>query len=275
MAYKCEMLAASMNPCGVPLYTLLLTYPRCMHAEALTHRTQSRSSASSRAIPTARMISMLEADPYYPIRWGRNQAGMQAKDESLDQYDEAQARAIWNNMMRTCIDGVQRLNELGLHKQWANRPLEWFSWITVVLSATDFSNFLALRDHPAAMPEFQFVAHNIKELIASTEPRQLKAGEWHMPFIDDYDALIAAGYEHNDIVKISAGRCARVSYLNHDNVRAPKDDIALAERLAGQVPGHWSPFEHVAMAQNTRDRNRNFRGFTQLRAILEQSSVEV
>jgi hypothetical protein len=96
-----------------------------------------------------------------------------------------------------------------------------------------------------------------------------------MPFIDDYDALIAAGHEHNEIVKISAGRCARVSYLNHDNVRAPKDDIALAERLAGQNPGHWSPFEHVAMAQNDRERNRNFRGFTQLRAVLEQSSVEV
>lgn len=275
MAYRCEMLAASMNPCEVPLYSILLTYPRVMHAELLTHRVLSKNSASSRAIPTAKMISMLEVDPYYPIRWGKNQSGMQAQDENLDEIAEAEARAIWNNMMRVCISGVQRLNGLGLHKQWANRPLEWFSWITVVLSATDFSNFFALRDHHMAMPEFQFVAHGIKELIESTEPRQLKSGEWHMPFMDDYAALAAAGHDHNTIVKISAGRCARVSYLNHDNVRDPKDDIALAERLAGQNPGHWSPFEHVAMAQNNRDRDRNFRGFTQLRAILEQSSVEL
>jgi len=274
MAYRCELLTASVNPCGVPLYSILLTYPRVMHAELLTHRMFSKNSASSRAIPTAKMISLLEADPYYPIRWGKNQSGMQAKDENLDQYEEAQARAIWNNMMRVCIDGVRRLNELGLHKQWANRPLEWFSWITVVLSATDFSNFFGLRDHPAAMPEFQFVAHGIKELIASTEPKQLHCGDWHMPFTDDYADLVAAGYEHNDIVKISAGRCARVSYLNHNGTRDPKDDIALADRLAGQNPGHWSPFEHVAMAQNDRERCRNFRGFTQLRAFLEQSSVE-
>lgn len=273
MAYKCEMLAASVNPCGVPLYSLLLTYPRVMHAELLTHRMFSKNAASSRAIPTAKMISMLEADPYYPIRWGKNQSGMQAKDENLDQYDEAQARAIWNNMMRVCIDGVRRLNELGLHKQWANRPLEWFSWITVVLSATDFSNFFGLRDHPAAMPEFQFMAHGIKELIASTEPKQLKEGEWHMPFTSDLDELQKT-FDTPDIAKISAGRCARISYLTHDGIRDPYEDIKLASKLAAQTPGHWSPFEHVAIAQNDKERCRNFRGFTQLRAVLEQSSVE-
>ena len=42
----------------------------------------------------------------------------------------------------------------------------------------------------------------------------------------------------------SVGRCARVSYLTHDGVRAPAADIELALKL--QSAGHMSPFEHVA-----------------------------
>lgn len=273
MAYECVVLADSCNPAGSRLTSLKLTYPRPMHAEGLTHRMHSRNSASSRAIPSLKLISMTEQDPYYPIRWGKNQSGMQAKDENLEGAELEEAKQIWDHMAQTCRIGVRRLNELGLHKQWANRPLEWFSWITIILSATDWKNFLALRDHPAAMPEFQYVASQIRHALETSVPKQLKAGEWHRPYSDDA-AELSQFHTEEGLNLVSAGRCARVSYLTQDGKRDYIEDMRLAEKLMEQRPGHWSPFEHVAQAYSTNIRDRNFRGFKQLRAFYDHDSAE-
>jgi thymidylate synthase ThyX len=217
---------------------------------------------------------MTEADPYYPIRWGKNQSGMQAKEENLSFEEYEEAKRIWDYMAQTCRYGVKRLNEIGLHKQWANRPLEWLSWITVIVSGTDWKNFLALRDHPAAMPEFGHIAAMVREAFARSTPKLLQPGEWHLPFTEDAADLRKT--HHEDAIRmVSAGRCARVSYLNHEGVRDPIDDFRLAQRLTAQVPGHWGPFEHVARSEKTRARIRNFRGFTQYRALLDETSEEV
>lgn len=273
MAYECVPLADSCNPAGIRLLSLKLTYPRPMHAELLTHRKHSKNSASSRAIPSLKLIAMTELDPYYPLRWGKNQSGMQAKEENLEGAELEEAKQVWDDMAAACRKGVKRLNELGLHKQWANRPLEWFSWITVVLSSTDWRNFLELRDHPAAMPEFQHVAGMIRNVLETSVPRRLAPGEWHRPFSEDFETL-REHYGEDSLNLISAGRCARVSYLTQDGVRDPREDVGLSQRLTGQRPGHWSPFEHVAQAQSGRERCRNFRGFRQLRDFYDRDSIE-
>ena len=70
--------------------------------------------------------------------------------EPVDDMKQAQALEIWADMMEVCMAGVEMLAELGIEKGIANRPLEWFSHIEVLLTATGGKTFL-LRDHPAAM----------------------------------------------------------------------------------------------------------------------------
>ena len=45
-----RILADTVSPAGARLTTLLLRYPRFVHAELLTHRCFSRNSESSRAV---------------------------------------------------------------------------------------------------------------------------------------------------------------------------------------------------------------------------------
>ena len=57
------------------LDTLLLRYPRCIHAELMTHRMFSRNAASSRAIPVEKMIQSVLDDPFVPLHWGKEPEG--------------------------------------------------------------------------------------------------------------------------------------------------------------------------------------------------------
>lgn len=66
--------------------------------------------------------------------------------------------------------------------------------------------------------------------------------------------------------EISAGRCARVSYLTHDGRRDVEADLALASRL--RAGGHMSPFEHVATPGDPRQWYGNFRGWQEYRKLL-------
>ena len=64
-----EIVADSVNEHGNRITTMLLTYPRFIHGEVLTHRMFSRNSASSRAIPFEKMYKMVAEDPFIPIAW--------------------------------------------------------------------------------------------------------------------------------------------------------------------------------------------------------------
>ena len=64
-----EIVADSIDPRGNRITSVLLTYPRFIHSELLTHRMFSRNSASSRAIPFAKMVKMVQKDPFIPIAW--------------------------------------------------------------------------------------------------------------------------------------------------------------------------------------------------------------
>jgi hypothetical protein len=70
---------------------------------------------------------------------------------------------------------------------------------------------------------------------------------------DTDDAKDPAVWER--LKKISAGRCARLSYLTHDGKRDYKEDIALHDRLVAS--GHMSPTEHLARPM-TRDEFDHF-----------------
>jgi hypothetical protein len=271
MAFSVKILADSLAPCGERLTTWELTYPRFIHSEVMTHRVFSRNAASSRAIPIQKMVAAVIRDPAGPIWWGKNQAGMQAREE-LRGPRRWFAIRVWFAARWFAIVVAWLLWKIGLHKQIANRILEPWSWITVILSSTDFANFFVQRNHIDAQPEFAWVAAEMWTQYDSGTPRRLKAGEWHLPFVSDEEAaeLRSLGIDPR---AVSVGRCARVSYLTHDGRRAPHEDVGLHDRLKAATPGHWSPFEHVARAMAEPRRSGNFVGFEQYRKMFPGECV--
>ena len=248
MAWEARIERDSISPGGHRLTTAVATYPRFIHSELLTHRAFSRNSASSRAIPFARMLKRVLDDPVEPIHWGQNQSGMQAEAE-LPPERQAAAREAWHRARLDAVVAARNLADTGCHKQVVNRLLEPYSWMTTILTATDdgWANFFALRTHRDAQPEFQHIARMLWREYKASTPAPVGYGEWHLPFIRLAD-WHAAEDDVAELRRWSAARCARVSYLLHDGKETtPAEDEQLFWRLAWSVPRHMSPLEHQAM----------------------------
>jgi thymidylate synthase ThyX len=148
------------------------------------------------------------------------------------------------------VDISRRLLELGVHKQWSNRWTEIVQTHEAILTGTEesFANMYAQRSHPDAQPEIRRLSDMMQEAQAASTPQLLHDGEWHLPLIYEEDRIAAAEqYPDNTelaLMQISAGRCARVSYLTHDGRRDLSADVKLHDMLVGA--GHMSPLEHMA-----------------------------
>lgn len=271
MTYAARILADSLAPSGVRLTTFEVTFPRFILAEWNTHRMLSRNAASSRAVPVRKLLEQVETEPFVPEYWGANRPGMQATEE-LSERDAADARATWLQARDAACDHARVLMSLGAHKQLANRLLEPFTWCTVIVSSTTWDNLFALRCHADAQPEFRRIACMMRDELGISTPRALEIGDWHLPLVPDVDELQAEGYTIDERARISAARCARVSYLTHDGKRVPATDLELARRLL--EGGHMSPFEHVAQpSSQEHTRSGNFHGWYQYRKRLESRAL--
>lgn len=284
MAYAAKILLDSISEAGDRLTTMEVTFPRFVLAEFNTHRVFSRNSASSRAIPVEKQLARIKDDPFVPTYWGRNQPGMQASVTFDDEYSLIDfLRAEWLLARDYAVEQVEKLLHVGLHKQTANRLLEPFMWHTVIVTSTEWSNFFALRANPDAQPEICEIAVMMKNIYAASTPQLVKKGEWHMPLIQPDEAGWAVANPEN-ARKVSAARCARVSYLTHDGKRDVSKDLELYERLTSG--GHMSPLEHVATPSYYQPEpsdfgdvfplqsnwHGNFRGWKQLRKFVPNES---
>ena len=166
MTISAEIILDSINTQGDRLTTMQLRYPRFIHAEFMTHRVFSRNASSSRAIPVATMIKSIQNDPAVPIHWGKNKPGMQAKEEHDDLIALHEDRGsidftkeqAWFAAMESSLSMAKAFADAGYHKQIINRLTEPFQHINVVVSATEWSNFYALRCHEDAQPEMRALA---------------------------------------------------------------------------------------------------------------------
>jgi hypothetical protein len=240
-----KIIADSVNDYGNRLTTMQLRYPRFIHSEFMTHRVFSRNARSSRAVPTAKLIKEVRDNPVMPVHWGKNQPGMQAATE-IDDINRPFAKSAWNKAAMAAADHASYLDALGVHKQVVNRILEPFLHIDVVVTATEWTNFYALRRHKDAQPEIKALADMMWEMQQRSVPNHIPVNGWHMPYITDVE------WENNlipeeHLLKVSVARCARVSYKTFDGV-LPKleDDLKLYDRLVGSAPMHASPAEHQA-----------------------------
>jgi thymidylate synthase ThyX len=270
MPFSARVLLDSVSPAGIRLTTMEVRYPRFIHSELMTHRVFSRNAGSSRALPIKKMIDSVREEPALPTWWGRNQSGMQAETE-IEAEARALAQAEWRRALEDALAHAERLaaGDINLHKQLVNRILEPFAWITVIVTATEWSNFFTQRTHPDAQPELKRIADLMLEAYRASEPRGLRAGDWHTPLILA-DEEVTLPLEER--LKISVARSARVSYLSHDGKRDHAKDIELYERLVGGgANGHWSPFEHVATPlASAAQWSGNFRGWEQYRKRFAQ-----
>lgn len=218
------------------------------NCELMTHRLFSRNAASSRAIPIDKMLAMVEEEPAMPVEWGKNQAGMQAKEVLESRYQIATAEFLWKEAAKSAVEQARRLQDCGLHKQIVNRVTEPFVHMKTVVTATEYNNWFWLRCHPDAQPEIKVLAEKMEELYNNNKPFELDNKCWHMPYY-------LSGYWYPDselsleeALKISSSCCAQVSFRNSDD--SLDKAIAIYDRLVTSTPIHASPFEHQATPIN-------------------------
>ena len=248
-----KVIADSVSPEGIRMTTMEIEYPRFILAELNTHRMLSKNSASSRAIPVNAMHDHIRANTAAPVYWGKNQAGMKAKEE-LQGSDMSMAKYIWAKARDSAIDFAKDLNNLGSHKQITNRITEPWMLMKTVISGTEWTNFFYLRDHPDAQPEIAELARKMHKAYDESEPCKMQPGEWHLPYIalaryvptgelqyfdENFDRI---SLQNAKI--ISASCCAQVSYRKNDDSLEKAHKIF--HQLIESVPAHASPVEHQA-----------------------------
>lgn len=283
-----KMILDSISPEGKRLSTFQLRYPWIIHSEGQTHRIHSqnedefdgwspktpslmadtnlsRNAGSSRAIPVARLIQDVLDDPFVPLVWQRNQPGMQGADGDWNALVDIGPmiglphsfgigrEQGWLEGMHKMIALAQAFDKAEYHKQIVNRLLAPFSHIDVVVTATEWNNFFALRLHKDAEPHMRMLAEAMKKAMDESTPTLLQPGEWHLPYIDQSDRREAGTVEEyrtsawwDYLIKISAARCAAVSFRPFDGHGDHEKELARYDKLLTSRPLHASPLEHQA-----------------------------
>jgi hypothetical protein len=310
---EAKIIADSLSPQGDRLTTFVVTFPRIILAEFNTHRMFSRNSASSRAIPFAKMVESVETNPFIPIAWQKDHKGMQGSEyltlpkNNGDIAETTMAISTWLSARDYAIKAAQALHSSdngysSVTKQLCNRLLEPFMWHTVIITSgkEGLDNFFDLRCpklyhaasdktynslkdwnsvdteiqwdglscmHPentsGAEIHIQALAEAMWDAMNESTPKQLKAGEWHIPFGDQIEGIDFSFHNTSDIqwtvkynrlfdgdsiaIKIAVARCARISYtVVGEKSKEPnyENDIKLHDRLVES--NHWSPAEHCA-----------------------------
>lgn len=218
----------------------------------------------------------------------------------------------WLHARDKAIDMAVILNEGKVTKQLCNRLLEPFMWTTMLITGSKegWDNFFNLRcpqykihqgtykskkealkyglsngelknwsdldwlqnNEGQAEIHIMDLAEKIYDAMNESTPRQLQAGEWHIPFGDKMEipavqsTIEQGGYDPNNPapdnvlyrnvqeqqVKISTAMAAHTSYtiVGGEAVKSYEKWIELHDKLIAYDPPHSSPLEHCARAMS-------------------------
>lgn len=281
-----NIIADSISTFGFRLTSFELFYPRIILAELNTHRVFSRNTQSSRAVPVKKIIQMVRETPVIP-HWTRNQPGMTGLKADSQLIEDA--TKVWLEAAESAVFHAERLLNLGVAKQNANRLLEPFVHVRTLVTTTNLDNFLRLRIHPDAQPEMKLLAENMLHAFERSTPQTVVPSshsghfdchtQWHLPYITEQEK---EEYTLNDLIAASVARCARISYTAFDGTSSVTEDMKLYLRLTEHNPPHSSPLEHVA-APDTFSYTKgtwfnpklhgNFTGWMQFRQFFDKQGV--
>jgi len=248
-----KVIQDSTNTAGNRLITYEIETYRYIWAEVLTHKMLNKNAQSSRAVPVKSVLAVNEADPVFPLVWGKNQGGMSSFNV-LEGTELESAKQLWKAASDHAFAYSKQLSEIGLHKMWANRITEPFSRIKVVMTGTEWDNFEWLRDDPdAAQPEIVDLARKIKEAKSNSETMLVFSGQAHVPYVhrvsigNDMYYIVGESEVSLDIaLKISASCCGQVSYRKLDD--SFEKALQIYDRLFDGPKPHFSPSEHQGIA---------------------------
>lgn len=247
-----KVICDSISEQGIRLTTFEIEYPRIVMSEFNTMRAISKNSSSSRAIPVSKMLEHTKNINLKPVYFGSKKSGMQAGEELVGE-DLQYAKSTWESALHSMVHSAKILDECGVAKEVCNRLVEPFQLVKVVCTATDWDNFFNLRLHPDADPNICMLAYKMYQALQEYKPVELKAGEWHLPFVnigwngkgemcyadDDFNFV-----ELEQAIKLSAASCASVSYRT-EGMTLEKADKIFDMLIKAEVI-HSSPFEHLA-----------------------------
>ena len=263
-----EIVLDSISETGVRLITLSCTFPRFILSEVNTHRAFSRNSSSSRAIPVQKIIERVRTNPAMPVFWGKNQKGMQSTQE-MSKSEIEQAKAVWLKGRDRVVETVEELLQFEPHKQIANRLLEPYLYHQTLITSTEWDHMFSLRDHKDAQPEFRVLAKAMKKAIAESIPKQLKIGEWHIPYISEDEQDLPLNVK----LKISTARCARTSYFYHDGKKSSIElDVDLHDKLVVSKPAHCYDEQTEVLTDTGFSFWKDVKDTTKL-AVVNQSGI--
>lgn len=193
----------------------------------------------------------------------------------------------WENFFNLRCPQYAVSDGLGFYQEFRSKK-EALPVLEKVLGESDFNNtedYLqwALINQGMAEIHIMDLAEKMYDVLNESTPKELKNGEWHIPFGDNInlpDTIpIEAGISLEEGVmlrkaKIATARCARVSYTTVGEEDKPFNfdkDIELHDRLLES--GHFSPFEHCAKAWHYSSGNFTD-GWYQYRHILNEVKCE-
>jgi hypothetical protein len=222
----------------------------------------SKNSASSRAIPLKAAIEEIKNNTAYPLVWRANQSGMVAAGD-LEPEKAKEAKRVWTRARNSALKYASNLADIGLHKQWANRLIENFSYQKVIITGTEWDNFFWLRICPTAQPEIDQLAKCMYEALSKSEPETLYEDEWQTPYVrhvrgsDGELGYVDEKYNTislEDALKISASCCAQVSYRKLDD--SLDKALSIFDKLnlgsvSEDAKSHSSPTEHQGTPINS------------------------
>ena len=300
---KVEIVADSINQQNDRLTSMVLTYPRIIHSEMMTHRMFSRNASSSRAVPVDKMIKAVRENTFCPFEFQKSHKGMQGS-EYFTGADRQECINLWLESAELALQQAEKMKAKGISKQIINRILEPYQYYTVLITGSKegWDNFFNLRCpsykligldeenvksrkewlekiqfssalHPSMYPKTDVewlqinkgqaeihimdLAWKIYDAVNESTPKQLQAGEWHIPMISDLESLKLST---DDQIKLSVGRAANTSYtvVGDGKELTLEHAIKIHDKCVELV--HSSVFEHCARAMSDEEHNRFYKG---------------
>ena len=300
---KVEIVADSANSFGDRLTSLVLTYPRIIHSEMMTHRMFSRNASSSRAVPVDKMIKAVRENTFCPFEFQKSHKGMQGS-EYFTGADRQECINLWLESAELALQQAEKMKAKGISKQIINRILEPYQYYTVLITGSieGWQNFFNLRCpsykligldeenvksrkewlekiqfssalHPSMYPKTDVewlqinkgqaeihimdLSEKIYDAVNESTPRQLQAGEWHIPMISDSGSLKLST---NDQIKLSVGRAANTSYTVVGDGKKLTLEQAVRIHDKCKELNHSSVFEHCARAMSDEEWQEFYKG---------------